>query len=109
MWTPEDRAHVGDFGCGQALSDDQYRLIEPLIPPAKPGGRPGLPTRRRQSHVVPELKEAPPEDVFAKTEDAPDDTTAIETFTVADDAAAQQARSRMSAFQRGTAGGRSTN
>jgi hypothetical protein len=77
--------------------------------PAKPGGRPGLPTRRRQSHVVPELKEAPPEDVFAKTEDAPDDTTAIETFTVADDAAAQQARSRMSAFQRGTAGGRSTN
>ena len=33
-------------------------------------------------------------------------TAAIETFTVADDAAAQQARSRMSAFQRGTAGGR---
>jgi putative transposase len=40
MWTPEDRARVGDFGSGQALSDDQYRLIEPLIPPAKPGGRP---------------------------------------------------------------------
>ena len=40
MWTPEDRAWVGDFGCGQALSDDQYRLIEPFIPPAKPGGRP---------------------------------------------------------------------
>ena len=40
MWTPEDRALVGDFGSGQALSDDQYRLLEPLIPPAKPGGRP---------------------------------------------------------------------
>jgi hypothetical protein len=76
---------------------------------AKPGSRPGLPTRRRQSHVVAELKDAPPEDVFATADDAPDDTTAIETFTVADDAAAQQARSRMSAFQRGTAGGRSTN
>ena len=39
MWTPEDRALVGDYGSGQALSDDQYRLLEPLIPPAKPGGR----------------------------------------------------------------------
>ncbi len=40
MWTPEDRALVGDYGSGQALSDDQFRLLEPLIPPAKPGGRP---------------------------------------------------------------------
>jgi transposase len=40
MWTAEDRALVGDFGCGQALSDEQYSLIEPLIPAAKPGGRP---------------------------------------------------------------------
>ncbi len=40
MWTPDDRALVGDFGSGQALSDDQYRLIEPFIPPPKPGGRP---------------------------------------------------------------------
>jgi len=40
MWTPQDRALVGDFGAGQALSDEQYRLLEPLIPPAKPGGRP---------------------------------------------------------------------
>ena len=40
MWTPEDRVLVGDFGSGQALSDDQYRLIEPFIPPPKPGGRP---------------------------------------------------------------------
>ncbi len=39
MWTAEDRALVGDFGAGQALSDEQYRLLEPLIPPAKPGGR----------------------------------------------------------------------
>src|SRR4051794_23478982 len=40
MWTPADRALVGDFGAGQALTDDQFRLLEPLIPPARPGGRP---------------------------------------------------------------------
>ncbi len=40
MWTPEERALVGDFGSGQALSDDQFRLLEPLIPPPKSGGRP---------------------------------------------------------------------
>ena len=37
MWTPENRAVVGAFGCGQALSDDQYRLLVPLIPPAETG------------------------------------------------------------------------
>jgi transposase len=47
MWAPADRAWVGDFGSGQALSDDQYRLIEPLIPPAKPGGRPRTTDMRR--------------------------------------------------------------
>src|SRR3712207_5558374 len=47
MWTPADRAWVGDFGSGQALSDDQYRLIAPLIPPAKPGGRPCTTDMRR--------------------------------------------------------------
>ena len=40
MWTSVDRVLVGDYGSGQALSDDQYRLLEPLIPPARPGGRP---------------------------------------------------------------------
>jgi putative transposase len=40
MWTAESRVFVGDFGAGQALSDDQYRLLEPLIPPPRPGGRP---------------------------------------------------------------------
>jgi len=40
MWTPETRALVGDYGSGQALSDDQYRLLEPHIPAARPGGRP---------------------------------------------------------------------
>src|SRR3954462_14562756 len=40
MWTPSDRALVGDFGSGQALTNDQFRLLAPLIPPAKPGGRP---------------------------------------------------------------------
>src|SRR3954466_10709008 len=39
MWTAESRAYVGDFGAGQALSDEQYALLAPLIPPAKPGGR----------------------------------------------------------------------
>src|SRR3954467_13498158 len=47
MWTPEDRALVGDFGSGQALSDDQYRLIHPFLPPAKPGGRPRTTDMRR--------------------------------------------------------------
>ena len=39
MWTPESRALVGDFGAGQALSDEQYALLAPQIPPAKPDGR----------------------------------------------------------------------
>jgi putative transposase len=47
MWTPEDRALVGDFGSGQALSDDQFRLLEPFIPPPKPGGRPRTTDMRR--------------------------------------------------------------
>ena len=40
MWMPADRALVGDFGSGQALTDEQFRLLEPLIPPARPGGPP---------------------------------------------------------------------
>ena len=40
MWTPEDRELVGDYGSGQRLTDDQWRLMQTLIPPAKPGGRP---------------------------------------------------------------------
>jgi putative transposase len=40
MWTAESRALVGDSGAGQALSDEQYALLAPMIPPAKPGGRP---------------------------------------------------------------------
>src|SRR5918995_1671200 len=40
MWTSADRALVGNCGAGQALTDDQFRLLKPLIPPAKPGGRP---------------------------------------------------------------------
>ena len=47
MWAPEDRALVGGYGSGQALSDDQYRLLEPLIPPAKAGGRPRTTDMRR--------------------------------------------------------------
>ena len=40
MWTPADRALVGNYGPGQALTDDQWRMLQPLIPPAKGGGRP---------------------------------------------------------------------
>lgn len=47
MWTPETRALVGDFGAGQALSDAQYDLLAPLIPPARPGGRPRTTDMRR--------------------------------------------------------------
>src|SRR5689334_15662647 len=47
MWTTESRALVGDFGAGQALSDEQYALLAPLIPPAKPGGRPRTTDMRR--------------------------------------------------------------
>ena len=47
MWTPGDRLLVGDFGSGQALSDDQYRLLVAFIPPAKPGGRPRTTDMRR--------------------------------------------------------------
>ena len=43
----ENRAFVGDFGAGQALSDEQYALLAPLIPPAKPGGRPRTTDMRR--------------------------------------------------------------
>src|SRR6476619_194844 len=47
MWTAESRALVGDFGAGQALSDEQYALLAPLIPPAQPGGRPRTTHLRR--------------------------------------------------------------
>jgi transposase len=47
MWTAESRAFVGDFGAGQALSDEQYAFLVPLIPPAKPGGRPRTTDMRR--------------------------------------------------------------
>ena len=47
MWTTESRGLVGDFGAGQALSDEQYALLAPLIPPAKPGGRPRTTDMRR--------------------------------------------------------------
>ena len=48
MWTAESRALVGDFGAGQALSDEQFALLEPMIPPARPGGRPRTTDMRRR-------------------------------------------------------------
>lgn len=47
MWTHDDRALVGAYGAGQALTDDQWRLLQPLVPPAKPGGRPRTTDIRR--------------------------------------------------------------
>ena len=47
MWTAESRALVGDFGAGQALSDEQLALLAPMIPPARPGGRPRTTDLRR--------------------------------------------------------------
>lgn len=47
MWTAQSRALVGDFGAGQALSDEQHALLAPLIPPARPGGRPRTTDMRR--------------------------------------------------------------
>ncbi len=47
MWTVESRALVGDFGAGRALSDEQYALLAPMIPPARPGGRPRTTDMRR--------------------------------------------------------------
>ena len=35
MWTSEDRALVGDYGVGQALTDDQWRLLQPLAADAE--------------------------------------------------------------------------
>ena len=39
MWKKETRERVGDYGSGQALSDQQFACIEPFIPAQKPGGR----------------------------------------------------------------------
>ena len=47
MGTAESRALVGDVGAGQALGDEQYALLAPMIPPAKPGGRPRTTDMRR--------------------------------------------------------------
>lgn len=48
MWTPECRAFVGDVGgAGQVLSDDQFRLLLPLVPPPKPGGQPRITDMRQ--------------------------------------------------------------
>ena len=47
MRTAKSRAFVGDSGAGQAPSDEQYALLVPLIPPAKPGGRPRTTDLRR--------------------------------------------------------------
>ncbi|QCO03428.1 transposase (plasmid) [Azospirillum argentinense] len=52
MWTPQDRRLVGDYCAGQALRDDRYRLIEPLLPAAKPDGRPRSTNMRRLLDVL---------------------------------------------------------
>lgn len=47
MWTMESRGVVGDYGAGQALTDEQYARIAPSLPPAKRGGRPRTTELRR--------------------------------------------------------------
>ena len=39
MWKQETRERIGDYGAGQALSDQQFAALEAFIPAAKPGGR----------------------------------------------------------------------
>lgn len=39
MWNEKTRERVGDYGAGQALSDQQFAVIEPFIPAQKSGGR----------------------------------------------------------------------
>ena len=50
MWTPEDRRLVGAYGAGQALSNDQSRLISPCFRQPSPvdGARCSAPTARRR-------------------------------------------------------------
>jgi len=42
MWTNEHRARYGQAGTGfpSNLTDAEWARLEPLIPAAKPGGRP---------------------------------------------------------------------
>ena len=63
MWTAENRALVGDFGAGQGLSDEQYALLAPLIPPAKPGGRPRT-TDMRRVRTGCQWRHLPPPPIF---------------------------------------------
>src|SRR5216684_751061 len=39
VWTAETRKETGALGCGGRLGDAEWRLLEPLVPPAKHGGR----------------------------------------------------------------------
>jgi len=39
MWKQEPRERVGDYGAGQALSDQEFPALEAFISSAKPGGR----------------------------------------------------------------------
>jgi putative transposase len=39
VWTVETRKETGALGCGGRLRDGEWQLLEPLVPPAKHGGR----------------------------------------------------------------------
>src|SRR5919202_338453 len=45
--SPCGRPRIARWSGTSALSDEQYRLLAPLIPPAKPGGRPRTTDIRR--------------------------------------------------------------
>ena len=57
MWTAETRALVGDFGAGQALSDEQYALLVPLIP-YHPSVPPDAPERWQRDQELKETLDA---------------------------------------------------
>lgn len=54
MWTAEDRAAHGQGGSGfpSDLTDKEWERLEPLIPAAKPGGRPRATDMRQAMNAI---------------------------------------------------------
>ena len=54
MWTPKHRETYKRVGgrYPSDLTDDEWALLEPLIPPAKPGGRPRQANKREALNAI---------------------------------------------------------
>ena len=52
MWTTESRAFVGDLGAGQALGDEQFALLEPMIPHPEEVDHPPVPGQASRSSTA---------------------------------------------------------